>query len=172
VTSMNDETNIPAIEQRLQVEARNLLAADNAHARSAAQLWTVYRQQKRRRALRAAMTASAALSLVAAGLVLGWRHHEASLPAVARNATVATRGKEPPSTKLSIVATDFASDESLVVIPFVIGDSAAGEEVISGVYIPEQSEPIDQLDLSPAERDAVRAVLGIEGQDSMVFQPI
>jgi hypothetical protein len=169
VTTMIDETNLTAIEQRLQAEARCLLAADRTHGQSAAQLWTI---RRRRRAVRATVTASAALALVAAGLVVGWRDGKRNLPGAPKQAAVAALEKEHAYRKLSIVATDSATDESFVMIPFIIGDPAAGEEVISGVYVPEQVEPIDELDLSPAERDAVRAVLGIEGQDRTVIQPI
>jgi hypothetical protein len=48
------------------------------------------------------------------------------------------------------------------VVPFVVKDPTTGEQILSGFYVPEQIEPVDLQNLSPAERDAVRAVLGIE----------
>lgn len=168
---MNDDTNFKDIEQRLLGEAQTLLAAKSTLP-SAADLSAVFQQRQRRRAVRTAITASGAMAMIAAGLVLGLRHGESGFPAPPKQAIVANLGQKYTRQKLSILATEAQSDESLVVIPFVIGDPATGEEVISGIYVPEQAEPMDELDFSPAERDAVRAVLGIEGQDGVLFQPI
>jgi hypothetical protein len=168
---MNDDPNFKEIEQRLLGEAQSLLAAKSTHP-SAATLSAVFQQRKRRRAIRSAFAASGAVSLILAGLVFGMRHGASRLPMQPQHTSVADLGQKLTKQKLSILATDAPSGESLVVIPFVIGDPAAGEEVISGIYVPEQAEPMDELDFSPAERDAVRAVLGIEGQDGALFQPI
>lgn len=168
---MNDETNFPEIELRLRAEAKSLLLAKSTYP-SAATLSAAYRQRQRRRALRAAITASGAVAVIAAGLIIGLRQGENESSMRPKQTIVADLGNKHIQPKLSILATDTPTDNSLIVIPFVIGDPASGEDVISGVYVPEQAEPMDPLDFSPAECDAVRAVLGIEGQDGALFQPI
>jgi hypothetical protein len=166
---MNDETNILAIEERLQAEAKRLLAAEAADRRVSTRLWARYR--RRRRAVQTAMGAGTALSLVLA-LWIGWQRHEQEPPQVAAVGRAESVRGYPESRSTTLAALDLPLDGSSVAIPFVISDASTGEEVISGVFVPEQVEPIDQLDLSPAERDAVRAVLGIEGLDDVVIQPI
>ena len=168
---MNDEPNFSEIEQRLLAEAQSLLSAKGTTP-SAAGLSAVYQQRRRRRAVQAATTAASALVLIAASINFGFRQGETDSSIQPKPTIVADLAKKQTGPRLSILATDRPTDESLVIIPFMIGDPAKGEEVISGVYVPEQAEPMDDLYFSPAERDAVRDVLGIEGQDGVLFQPI
>jgi hypothetical protein len=172
---MNDDMNFPALEERLQAEATRLLAPQQGL--SASRLVDLYqRRQRRRRA--AQMSAGAAVLLVALALRFsGPRKEIAEAPGVPEQATVAkldrgaaALGQHGPD--VSTVSGDEWQDNALLAIPFVIGDPAAGDDVITGIYVPEQVEPIDLLNLSPAERDAVRAVLGIEGEDTEVIQAI
>jgi hypothetical protein len=72
------------------------------------------------------------------------------------------RGSQPPLEPEASMLTIPEGGHPVFAIPFVIGDPASGEQVISGFYVPEQVEPIDLSKLSPAERDAVRMMLGIE----------
>lgn len=48
------------------------------------------------------------------------------------------------------------------VVPFVVKDPTTGEQILAGFYVPERIEPVELQNLPPAERDAVRAVLGLE----------
>lgn len=166
---MNDETNLLAIEERLHAEAKRLLAAEAADRRASTRLWARYR--RRRRAVQTSMGAGTAL-LLALALWVGWQRREQQPPQVAAVARAEPSGSYPESHATTLAALDLPLDGSSIAIPFVISDASTGEEVMSGVYVPEQVEPIDQLNLSPAERDAVRTVLGINGLDDVVIQPI
>jgi hypothetical protein len=183
---MSDDTdfpapNFPAIEERLQADARQLLTSGRCV--SAEQLTGLYRRRQRIR--RAAQATGATAVFLLAGLAIrfgGRRGEIAQVPRVPQRATVAQleRGKAAHREQQAPDASDSPPgftradrpEEGVFAIPFVIGDPAAGEEVITGIYVPEQVEPIELHDLPPAERDAVRAVLGIEGEDTDVIQPI
>ncbi|HEV3342179.1 MAG TPA: hypothetical protein VG125_17560 [Pirellulales bacterium] len=172
--------NFPAIEERLQAEARELLTAQRCV--SAVQLAGVYRRRQRVR--RAAQAAGAATALLLAALAIrfsGSRAETAHAPLVPQRAIVAqlkgsqaAHGQHAPEVPVPPVGFAQADqpDGAIFAIPFLIGDPAAGEEVITGIYVPEQVEPVDLRNLPPAERDAVRAVLGIEGEDTEVIQAI
>jgi hypothetical protein len=177
---MNDETSFPAIEERLQAEARRLLPAE--HGVSASQLRAIHRRRERSRRTAQMAGAVAVLLLVALAVRFGGRREEtARAPVAPQQAIVAqieqgktTRGQAAPKRPNSLggVAPADPLEKGVFAIPFVIGDPAAGEDIVTGFYVPEQVEPLDLRSLSPAERDAVRAVLGIEGEDTDVIQPI
>ncbi|HWB12392.1 MAG TPA: hypothetical protein VG826_24420 [Pirellulales bacterium] len=174
---MNEETNFPAIEERLQADARRLLTAE--HGVCASRLANVYRRrQRRRRAAQAAGAAAAVVLLAIVAVRSGGRPAEQAPPA-AEQATVAQlgtsaggqRGTDGTAAPRRWTAME-QPDHTLFAIPFVIGNPEASEDVITGIYVPEQVESIDLGKLSPAERDAVRAVLGVESDDTDVIQPI
>ncbi|HVA46821.1 MAG TPA: hypothetical protein VNH11_10690 [Pirellulales bacterium] len=165
---MSEETNYSRIEERLQAEAGRLLIADS---RPAAQLLNEY-QCRRRRSVQKRLAATAIASAAAAAVMFGWRSgEEGPLPPSYRPATEAIRqDNETAAARQADVQAPAPLPSSMTVeargalpaIPFVIGDPDSGEPIVKGFYVPEQVEPIDMRDLSPAEREAVRAVLGIE----------
>jgi hypothetical protein len=175
---MNEDMNFPALEERLQTEAKRLLTAEQGL--SASRLADLYRRRQRRRRA-AQVSAGAAVVLVALAVRFGGpRKETANAPAVPERATVAKlergtaadgHGADAPAVQPRLTGAEWP-DNAVFAIPFVIGDPAAGDDVITGIYVPEQVEPIDVLNLSPAERDAVRAVLGIDGEDTDVIQAI
>ena len=174
---MNDEMKFPALEERLQAEARRLLTAEQGL--SASRLAYLYRRRQRRR--RAAQLSAAAVVLVVlairfggprVGMVRAPGAPDRAIVAQLDRGTAAREQQEADVLAVQRFAGAEWPDNAILAIPFVLGDPTAGEEVITGIYVPEQVEPIDVLDLSPAERDAVRAVLGIEGDDIDVIQAI
>ena len=60
-----------------------------------------------------------------------------------------------------------------VAMPVLITVREGDEDrvIATGIYVPEHTEPLDLLDLTPAEQHAVRQVLGIQ-QDSFFHDPI
>ena len=170
---MSEETRFLSIEERLQTEARRMVATDCQQA--ATQLWSEHLRRRRQRTLqKGAVTIVAVFVAIVAGAKYGWR--DAAIerkPARPKQAMVANlqprkplaKGHHASPTPVPRQASPFTIQEdekTLIAIPFVIDDPAGGKQIISGVYVPEQIEPIDLRQLSPAERDAVRAVLDID----------
>ncbi|HET6878892.1 MAG TPA: hypothetical protein VFI31_01980 [Pirellulales bacterium] len=158
---MTDETHLSLIEETLQAEAGRLLVEGGRP--SAAELRNKYR---RRRANRLRMAATCAILLVAAlASVVARRNRQGTFPARDFQAPAALAHQEPATT--APVAADVrartseAEGDALVGVPFEIDDPVSGQ-VIPGIYVPEQVEPIDWQRLSPAERRAVGAVLEID----------
>jgi hypothetical protein len=168
---MSDETGFSAIEERLQAEAKQMLPIEAP--RAGAQLWAVY--QRRRAAPMRLAAAAAVLSAILLGAMLGWRQSARTLRLERQvQAAVASLKREKPLSPRPPIAVapvprnsqalyPKETGESRFVVPFVIDDPATGEEIMSGFYVPERVEPLDLRQLPPAERDAIRAVLGISG---------
>jgi len=167
---MTDDVRFLAVEERLQAEANQLLRQDSQD--SAARLWIEYR---RRHAARKRFAAGGVLLLMAtSGALVGWvKFERAWSPAPEqRPAMAALAGDGPapapnPGSGASVSANSQlpigqVMNERLLVVPFEMDDPASGQ-TISGVYVPEQTQPIDWRRLSPAERHAVGSVLGIDG---------
>lgn len=175
---MNDDERFSTIEERLQTEANQLLQQDNQP--SAARFWVEHR--RRRAARMRVAAASVGLLMATSGALFGWvTSEQARLPAPAKRAAVAALGRDKPATASNSDSGGFVSansqsptgpamNERLLVVPFEIDDPASGQ-TISGVYVPEQAQPIDWRQLSPAERHAVGSVLEIDGDlaDSKVI---
>jgi hypothetical protein len=161
---MTDDVRFSTIEERLQAEAGQLLYQADGLSRK--QLWTEYRRRRHARMQRAA--ASVGLLLVTSAII-AWTGHvptprpneRTSIALADHKSTVNPRRSTTPVRSDVQVPADHASRETLIVVPFLIDDPASGE-VISGIYVPEQVEPIDWRRLSPAERHAVGAVLEID----------
>lgn len=170
---MNDE-KFSIVEEQLRNDAPLLLVSENRRQ----DLWAAYIVRRRRRAVRASLATMAALVLAVAGLA-AWRQHVGVRPAAPLRPAAVADAKERKSpvdrtaaARRIVTAGRASVSETVLVVPFVIDDPASGQHVISGFYVPEHVEPLDSLDLSPAERDAVRSVLGLEGEDRLIIQPI
>jgi hypothetical protein len=166
---MIDEKPLP-VELRLQAEANAILQPQSAE--TAARLWAAYR--RRQAAPVRALALFVGVSVTAAAAVASWHHFVAvpeQVPAVKRDIAkleaAASGARQALSTAtedrmLSTLSGDEAGESSAIVVPFVIEDPASPGGLISGVYVPEQVEPIDVNRLPPAEREAVGSLLGID----------
>lgn len=162
---MNEEANLSHIEDRLRADAGRLLIGVD---RPDAKLWNEYQCRRRRvvrRRLAAAALSAATFSAVVAGLAV----NEEPLPPPHRHAIAASRPAmqtlvQPRNTAAMATphAKNFDGPLPPMAIPFVIGEPDSVEPAVTGYYVPERVEPIDVRQLSPAERDAVRAVMDID----------
>jgi hypothetical protein len=152
---MNDEGRFLPIEERLQSDARRLLAHDCR--RTGPRLWSEYQRRRRRRTI--ALSAVTTVALLAAGVVgVRFARHDAERFAAPRQEGIAANPLRATPTH----EVEGQVAETPLAIPFVIEDPASGKPILSGLYVPEWVEPVDLEELSPAERDAVRAMLGMD----------
>lgn len=158
---MSDEPHFSMIEEKLQAEACRLL--HEGGSLSAAELRSKYR---RRRANRTRI-AAACMTLLAVtfATVVARRDRQGPLPARDSRTPVAVAHHQPASTApvgaKERMETSQDDGGALIGVPFEIDDPVSGQ-VIPGIYVPEQAEPLDWLRLSPAQRRAVGAVLEID----------
>lgn len=160
---MTDDVRFSTLEERLQAEAAQLIYPDDRL--SGKELWVEYR---RRRIARMRFAATS-FGLVVTSALIAWvgqaqtkRPNEREFAVAAdHKSTFNPKRVTTPVSDDAQVSADPAGHETLLVVPFVIDDPESGE-VISGIYVPERVEPIDWRRLSPAQRQAVGAVLEID----------
>lgn len=161
---MTDDVRFSTLEERLQAEATQLI--HQGDMLSGKELWVEYR---RRRIARMRVAATSFSLLMAASALIAWvgqtptpkPNERGSAVLADHKSTFNPKRVTTPVSDDAQVSADPAGRETLVVVPFVIDDPESGE-VISGIYVPERVEPIDWRRLSPAQRQAVGAVLEID----------
>lgn len=182
-----------AMEERLERDARRLLAPFDHHALTA----RLGAEARRRRRQRCSIAAAAVMLAGGFGF---WSIRDRTAPAepsvaahqpIAPEAVKVTKSRrvahspvtthDPPGENIQLT-TDANSETTephlagpadsgvyseadlpVVGIPFVIEPAeGSGRQPVFGIYVPGGVQPLDAVDLSPAEQRAVYRVLGIQ----------
>jgi hypothetical protein len=166
---MPDDELFNSLEERLRNEARGLLGEAPPTPLIADLRDTFVRRRRRRRVVQALGVASAAVLVGLAGVrSLSWHGSESeTLPLAAAGAEGRALRREPNNRPSDPVVLRVARDSpaprpgTLAIGVLIARPGADGKtELVPGVYVPEQTEPIDSRDWSPAERLAVSRLLG------------
>jgi hypothetical protein len=171
------EHDLPSeLERRLEEEAANLLCRCGPGQAEEA-LWAECgRRRRRRRARTIAGVAAGLLLLAAAAMQYGQPAFFARSPdPVGGNLP---RGPETPGGGPGIASPDKTEgpgserSDPVAGYPFVIlvPDGDRHRVIAAGIYLPEFVERVDPHDLTPAEREGIRRVLG--ARDETSFQPL
>ena len=182
---MHDDHNFRPLEDRLAAEARRLLTDNDSGPRPPALFGESRRRDRRRRLVRK-WCAAAAIAFIGLAAVTA-RHWRGNPNDVRAHVLSNVRPVEPEiragegaaAAPAGGQAVDIATADGepglrpIIAIPILFGAPADGGELVyaAGWYVPEQVEPIDDLELSPAERDAVWRLLGVESETA-VHEPI
>jgi len=165
---MPDDELFNTLEERLRDEARGLIA-DPPTAPLVADLRNTFVRRRRRRRIVQTLGAAAAVLLGLAGVrLISWHGSESeTLPVAAAGAEGWALRREPNNRPSDPVVLHVARDSQaprpgmLAIGVLIARPGADGKtELVPGVYVPEQVEPIESRDWSPEERLAVSRLLG------------
>ncbi|NQT16698.1 MAG: hypothetical protein HQ582_28330 [Planctomycetes bacterium] len=166
------------IERQLSEEADRLLASLGPSAPTAALLAEHHRRARGRRLTRGVFSITAVLMIVvAAGLIRGLRPAQPTgggRPAEENVARSETPLRPPPGSQSPPAVVSWEPDPTLpAAMPIFITLPEGDKQrvIATGIYVPEHTEPLDFLDLTPAEQHAVRQVLGIP-EEKTLHEPI
>ena len=165
---MPDDELFNSLEERLRDEARGLIA-DPPTAPLVADLRNTFVRRRRRRRIVQTLGAAAAVLVGLAGVSwnFGHRGESKTLPMAAAGAEGRPLHPEPINRPRDPVVLRVARDSQaprpgmLAIGVLIARPGADGKtELVPGVYVPEQVEPIETRDWSPEERLAVSRLLG------------
>lgn len=149
------------LERRLRAEAATLLTAEASRAPDPRGLLEIV-ERRRRLSKRSRAAGRLLLGVMVAAIATAWWRSHAPSPRSSQIETVA--GGAPASDRhtlspMTVVVYD--GHVRRIGVPFVVRkvDESGEEQVFTGVYVPETTEPVEWTTLSPREQNAARRVL-------------
>jgi hypothetical protein len=166
---MPDDELFNSLEERLRDDARELLGEAPPKSLIVEFHDTFKRRRRRRRIVQAFGVASAAVLVGLAGVRwLHWQgHDDKTQPVAATHVDIPTKHTPQAGGPLGSIVLRPARNAqtprpgALAIGVWVARPRPDGKtELVPGLYVPEQTTPIDSQDWSPAERLAVSRLLG------------
>ena len=165
---MPDDDLFNSLEERLRNEARALLAGPPTAPLVADLRIAVLRRRRRRRIVQTLGVTAAVLFGLAGTRWHFWHRSESkTLPIAAAGAEGRALRPEPNNRPSDPVVLHVARDSptprpgTLAIGVLIARPRPDGKtELVPGIYLPEQTEPIDSREWSPAERLAFSRLLG------------
>jgi hypothetical protein len=173
---MNSDSRLSGLEEDLRRDAERLHALQPPVI-PLRQLQTGYHRGRRRRMVRR-VTALVAPVLVMAAVLPVFYGRSADKPAKELSTERSIAPIEPRALDVSaergaadardVAAAALVEASGVIAIPVVIIRDEDGQpSVMPGILVPAHEIPVPIFDLSPAEQQAVRRVLGPEGQGDL-----